>query len=72
MQSRTAAVTTITSQARIRPLPSARGSSRWEITACSDSASRTRSCSCSSGGNTEIVRVIVVTESGVCRVEMTR
>jgi hypothetical protein len=60
------------SAATTRPFPSLRGSSRCEMTAFSASAMRMRTTSCSSGGNIAMIRMIVVTASGVCSVESRR
>ena len=66
------AVTIITSAATTRPCPSARGSRRWLTTEWSVSARRTRTTSCSSGGNIAMMRRIVLCASGVCSVERSR
>ena len=72
MHSRMTGVLTMTSTAAARPLPSARGSSRCEITALSTLASCTRTCACWCGGNCAMIRVIVSTASSVCSAENTR
>jgi hypothetical protein len=66
------AVTIMTSTATTRPLPSLRGSSRWLITATRFSDSRTRTISCSCGGNTAMMREMVCTAFVVCSVDSTR
>ncbi len=61
-----------TSTAGTRPLPSARGTSRSEMTACRTCASWMRICFCWCGGKTEMMRLIVSVASTVCSVESTR
>ena len=45
---------------------------RCEITACSDSASRMRTTSCSSGGNIARIRITVLCASGVWSVDTSK
>ena len=72
MYSWTVWVMIMISSATTRPLPSARGSSRWEIVALRLSAMRLRTISCSSAGKTLMIRPMVLAASVVCTVEKTR
>jgi len=61
-------VTTITSAAGMRPVPSARRTSRWEITAFRATANCWRIWLCWSEGKKSRMRSSVCTASMVCRV----
>ena len=72
MQSRMYGVAIMTSAAGTRPMPSARGIRRSEMTALSTCASWMRICFCWCGGKTAMMRLMVSVASRVCSVEKTR
>ena len=69
---RIAGVAVIISKAGIMPEPSAAGISCWETTACRAVDSCTAICRCWLGGNTSMIRSMVLAAPGVCSVENTR